>query len=193
MIALPIWEIQKRKKKPTNCKWEVTWFKEFILQTSLFNEVIKICFYQSMYNEFIRCQHESWTYESWYFHETEYFLLPDNIFGLRQSYLPKTYSKHWPYTVAYTSDCVISNMLNHGLNQGLLLSFFKLTPCTIHWIVYVLANLNFIFEFSSSFSTAQNGSLCPDTWNYKFHLNCLEHSIFISQNNIKIANIANYL
>ena len=77
----------KKKKNPTNCKWEVTWFKEFILQTSLFNEVIKICFYQSMYTEFIRCQHEPWTYESWYFHETEYFLLPDNIFGLRQSYL----------------------------------------------------------------------------------------------------------
>jgi hypothetical protein len=29
--------------------------------------------------------------------------------------------------------------------------------------VYVLAYLNFVFEFQSSFSTAQNGSLCPDT------------------------------
>ena len=45
------------------------------------------------------------------------------------------YSKHWPYTVAYTIDCVCSKMLNHGL----FLSLFKLIPCPIHWIVYVLA------------------------------------------------------
>ena len=29
--------------------------------------------------------------------------------------------------------------------------------------LYVLAYSNFMFEFSSSFSTAQNGPLCPDT------------------------------
>ena len=29
--------------------------------------------------------------------------------------------------------------------------------------LYVLAYLNFVFEFQSSFSTAQNGPLCPDT------------------------------
>ena len=52
-----------------------------------------------------------------------------------------------PYTVAYTIDCVCSKMLNHGLNGGLFLSLFKLIPCPIHWIVYVLAYLNFIFEF----------------------------------------------
>ena len=44
--------------------------------------------------------------------------------------------------------------------------------------MYVLAYLNFIFEFQSSFSTAQK---------YKFHLNFLEHSIsfymYISGNN----------
>ena len=40
--------------------------------------------------------------------------------------------------------------------------------------------LNFIFEFQSSFSTANNDSLCPDTYKYKFHMNCLEHSIRIS-------------
>ena len=33
----------------------------------------------------------------------------------------------------------------------------------IHWIAYVLAYLNFVSEFQSSFSTAQNGPLCPDT------------------------------
>ena len=53
------------------------------------------------------------------------------------------YSKQWPYTVAYTIDCVRSKMLNHGLNLGLFLSLFKLIPCPIHWIVYVLAYLNF--------------------------------------------------
>ena len=73
------------------------------------------------------------------------------------------YSKHWPYTVAHTIYCVCSKMLNHGLNHGLYVSLFKLTPCPIHWIVYVLAYLNFIFEFWSSFSTAQNGPLYPDT------------------------------
>ena len=36
------------------------------------------------------------------------------------------YSKHWPYTVAHTIDCVCSKMLNHGLNHGLFLSLFKL-------------------------------------------------------------------
>ena len=47
------------------------------------------------------------------------------------------YSKHWPYTVAYTIDCVCSKMLNHGLNHGLFLSLLKLIPCHIHSIVYV--------------------------------------------------------
>ena len=66
----------------------------------------------------------------------------------RKVMYPK-YSKHWPYPVAYTIDCVCSKMLNHGLNHGLFLSLFKLTPCPIHWIVYVLAYLNFIFEFKA--------------------------------------------
>ena len=57
------------------------------------------------------------------------------------------YSEHWPFIVAHTIDCVCSKMLNQGLNHGLFLSLFKLIPCPIHWIVYVLAYLNFIFEF----------------------------------------------
>ena len=57
------------------------------------------------------------------------------------------YSKHWPYTVADTIACVCRKMLHHGLNHGLFLSLFKLIPCHIHWIVYVLAYLKFIFEF----------------------------------------------
>ena len=56
------------------------------------------------------------------------------------------------------------------------LSLFK--PQTLNFIVF--AYLDFIFEFQSSFSTAQNGPLRPDTSMYKFHLNCLEHSISIS-------------
>ena len=58
---------------------------------------------------------------------------------------PKYY-KHWPYTVAHTIDCVCSKMLNHGFNHGLFLLLFKLIPCPIHWIVYVLAYSNFIFD-----------------------------------------------
>ena len=55
---------------------------------------------------------------------------------------PKYY-KHWHYTVAHTIDWVCSKMLNQGLNHGLFLSFFKTIPCHIHWIVHVLAYLNF--------------------------------------------------
>ena len=40
---------------------------------------------------------------------------------------------------------------------------FKLIFCPIQWIVCLLAYLNFIFEFWSSFSAAQNGRLCPGT------------------------------
>ena len=67
------------------------------------------------------------------------------------------YSKHYPYTVAHTINCECNEMLNHGLNHGLFFSLFKLLPCHIHWIVYVLSYLNFMFEFLSSFSTAQIG------------------------------------
>ena len=35
------------------------------------------------------------------------------------------YSKHWPYTVAHTIDCVCSKMLHHGLNHGLFLILFS--------------------------------------------------------------------
>ena len=86
-----------------------------------------------------------WERSSWYDFLGEGLLF---IYYLRQSYISQV---HWPYTVAYTIDCVCSKMLNHGL----FLSLFKLIPCPIHWIVYLLAYLNFIFEFSSSFSTAQ--------------------------------------
>ena len=36
------------------------------------------------------------------------------------------YSKHWPYTVAYTIDSVCNKMLNPGLNHRLFLSLFCL-------------------------------------------------------------------
>ena len=57
------------------------------------------------------------------------------------------YSKHWPYAVAHTIDCVCSKMLNHVLNHELFLSLFKLIPCHKHWIACVLAYINFIFDF----------------------------------------------
>ena len=59
------------------------------------------------------------------------------------------YSKHWPYTVAHTIDCVCSKMLNHGLNHGLFLSIFKLIPCPIYLSVYVIAYLNFVLDFKA--------------------------------------------
>ena len=45
------------------------------------------------------------------------------------------YSKHHPYTVAHTIECVCSK-INHGLNHGLFISLLKLINCPIHWIVY---------------------------------------------------------
>ena len=61
---------------------------------------------------------------------------------------PEIQHRKWgPYTVAHTIDCVCNKMLNHGLKHGSFLSLFKLIPCPIHWIVCVLACLNFIFEF----------------------------------------------
>ena len=57
------------------------------------------------------------------------------------------YSKHWPFTVAHTIDCVCSKMLNHGINHGIFFSLFKLILCPIHWIVCVLPYSNFKFEF----------------------------------------------
>ena len=38
------------------------------------------------------------------------------------------YSKHCPYTVAHTIDCVCSK-INHGLNHGLFISLLKLILC----------------------------------------------------------------
>ena len=69
---------------------------------------------------------------------------------------------------------------------------FKLIPCPIHWMVYLLAYMNFILEFQSSFSSAQNGPLCPDPWKYKFHLNCLEHYICISLR-LRQKNVQNFV
>ena len=57
------------------------------------------------------------------------------------------YSKHWPYTVAHTFECVCSKRLNNGLNHGFFLLLFKLISCPIHWILCVLAYLNIILEF----------------------------------------------
>ena len=41
------------------------------------------------------------------------------------------YSKHSPYTVAHTIECVCSK-INHGLNHGVFLSLLKLILCPIH-------------------------------------------------------------
>ena len=55
---------------------------------------------------------------------------PSNVELSTKVIYPK-YTKHRPYTVAHTIDCVCSKMLNHGLNHGLFLSLFKLIPCPI--------------------------------------------------------------
>ena len=45
------------------------------------------------------------------------------------------YSKHWSYNV------------KSWFKSWVIFLLFKLIPCPIHWIVYVLVYLNFIFEF----------------------------------------------
>ena len=44
--------------------------------------------------------------------------------------------------------------------MGYFFYFLSLYPALY---IELLAYLDFIFEFQSSFSTAQNGPLCPDT------------------------------
>ena len=51
-------------------------------------------------------------------------LMKKHSFRLGLEIYPK-YSKHWPYYVAQTIDCVCRK-LNHGLNHGVFLSLSKL-------------------------------------------------------------------
>ena len=66
-------------------------------------------------------------------------LLGFTHFSVLSKVIYTKYTKHWPYTVAHTIDCVCNKMVNHGLNHELFLSLFKLITCPIYWIVYVLA------------------------------------------------------
>ena len=103
----------------------------------------------SVKSEEVKFETKRWWKQGGLYHTTILrFLSHKNLEILARCKVIHTkYSKHWPYTVAHTIDCVCIKMLNHGLNHGLFLSLFKLIPCHIHWIVYVLAYLNFIFEF----------------------------------------------
>ena len=42
-----------------------------------------------------------------------HFLSQHKFKFLSKLYIPSTYSKHWPYIVAHTIDCVCSKILNH--------------------------------------------------------------------------------
>ena len=53
------------------------------------------------------------------------------IFRVRIKVIYTKYSKHCPYTVAHTFECVCSK-INHGLNHGLFISLLKLILCPIH-------------------------------------------------------------
>ena len=63
------------------------------------------------------------------------------------------YSKRWTlyYGTNYSGWLCVQKMLYHGLNHGFFLLLFKLISCPIHWIVCVLAYLNFIFEILEQF------------------------------------------
>ena len=66
--------------------------------------------------------------------------------------------------------CVCTKMLNHGLNHRLFLSLFKLIPCHIHWIVYVLgywiSYLNFkaVLELPKMARTDQTNKSISFIW-----------------------------
>ena len=60
-----------------------------------------------------------------FFHEILFFSLFKYHFQVYIKVIHTKYSKHWPYTVAHTIDCVCRKILNHGLNHGLLFSLFK--------------------------------------------------------------------
>ena len=77
-------------------------------------------------------------------------------------YIPSTLNIDLILKVLILNQLCVQKILNHGLNHGFFLSLFKLIPCPIHWIVYVWAYSNFIFDFLNSFSTTQNSRLCPD-------------------------------
>ncbi len=70
---------------------------------------------QTQYNQ--RLLTKEWLMESWW-----------QFDGGAKVIFPK-YSKHWPYTVVHTIDCVCSKMLNHGWNNVLFCFWLvKLTP-----------------------------------------------------------------
>ena len=81
----------------------------------------------------------------------------------------------------YSIDCVCSKMLNNGL----FLSLFKLIPCHIHWIGYVLAYFNSICKFLSSFNTAHSAqthksiSFISIVWSTLYVYLCLEPQLII--------------
>ena len=56
-------------------------------------------------------------------------------FGIQCKVIHPKYSKHWPYTLTHTIDCVYSEMLNHGLNHRSFLSLFVFLGWKyINWI-----------------------------------------------------------
>ena len=72
--------------------------------------------------------------------------IKEHLPGHYQSYISQVL--HWDLILCHTQLIVCAvKCVNNGLNHGLFLSLFKHIPCPIHWIVSVLAYLNFIFAF----------------------------------------------
>ena len=110
-----------------------------------FNSVrqIKRCLrFKNVYRLFFCCFYQD--YSTLLDHKSFY-----DVIVLAGKVIYPKYSKHQPFTVSHTIDCVCSKTLNHGLNHWLFLSLFMLIPYHIHTYIelYMLAYLNFIFEF----------------------------------------------
>ena len=79
----------------------------------------------------------------WPFTQTMYIIQSPNHVWV-QSYITQVSTLNFDLILWHTQ-LIMSKMLNHGWNHGLFISLFKLIPCPMHWIIYVLAYLNFIF------------------------------------------------
>ena len=80
------------------------------------------------------------------------------IFQQLFKFIYPKYSKHWPYTLAHTIDCVCSKMLDHGL----FLSLFKLIPCPMHWISYL--NFKAVLALTKTAGSAQTHKSISFIW-----------------------------
>ena len=88
------------------------------------------------------------------------------------------YSKHWPYTVAHTFDCVCSKINNSWFNQWFSFYCLSLYPAPyIEWYICWPIWISYLnFEAVSALPKTAHSAQTHES----ISLNCLEHYICIS-------------